>query len=407
MRFLFVHQNFPGQYAHLARRLAASGRHDVLFVTQPNANRIPGVRLVEYLPHRSSTPGIHPGGAELEAAAIRAESVAMALRQLRELGFRPDVVIGHNGWGELLNVRDVWRDVPIIAYFEFFYHAYGLDLDFDPEFPASEAMRATARFKNAVNLLGLEAATLGHTPTTFQHGTYPAWARERIRVVPEGVDLDLCRPDATAVFHGKGRSWRRDTGRPLLTFVARSLEPYRGIHVFLRAISSLLQARDDFDVALVGSPTISYGAAPPQANWRDIFLASLPAPLPAERVFFLGHLPYDEHLRCLQASTIHTYLTYPFVASWSLREALACGCTVVGSDTAPVREFVEHGANGVLVPFHDPQGLAAQLDALLDDAPRRRALGEAAAERARRELPLAHHLQQMHALIRAAGVPLD
>lgn len=400
MKFLFVHQNCPGQYLHLVRALAREGEHEILFATHPNANILQGVRKVEYLPERSSTPGIHVDAAEFESAAIRASSAAAAFRRLAGIGFVPDVIVGHNGWGELLHVRDVWPSAPVLGYFEFFYHERGLDLDFDPEFPPPPELRPRVRMKNAVNLLGLHAVSLGHTPTAFQRNTYPPWARERIEIVPEGVDLAVCRPDARASFalEGRGR-WRRGSGRPLLTFVARNLEPYRGFHVFLRAVAMLARARDDFDVVIVGGSGTSYGASPPRGSWRDIFLASLPHPPPEGRIHIIGTLSYEDYVRLLQASAVHTYLTYPFVASWSLREALACGCTVLGSDTAPVREFIDDGANGRLTPFHDPVRLASMLEELLDDPEQRRSLGREARRRAVATLDVEGHVRHMRRLL--------
>ncbi|MDZ5650660.1 glycosyltransferase [Nitrospirillum sp. BR 11828] len=73
------------------------------------------------------------------------------------------------------------------------------------------------------------------------------------------------------------------------------------------------------------------------------------------RIHFLGKVPYDTFLSVLRVSAVHVYLTYPFVLSWSLMEALASACLVVASDTAPVREVIKHGQNGLLVDFFSPR----------------------------------------------------
>ncbi len=389
MRFLFVHQNFPGQYLHIARRLAADPRHDVTFLCHPSSNHISAIRKVEYKPIVGSTPSIFKEAAEFETATIRARSIANVATTLADVGYAPDIIFGHNGWGEILHLKEVWPRVPLVPYFEFYYHDRGLDIDFDPEFPVSEKVRSTIRLRNAVNLLGLQVADLGQTPTKFQHGLYPAWAREKIRIVPEGVDLDLCQPDPTASFTlpTTRRTWRKrakpnaKTHRRLVTFVARNLEPYRGFHILMRALPQLLRDQADIDVVIVGGDDVSYGAAPSDGGtWRKRLHDEVGDALPPDRVFFPGQLSYADYVKLLKTSAVHVYLSYPFVASWSLREAIACGCTLVASDTLPVREFVKHRRNGLLVPFHDPAQLARGISTLLADP----ALSERLSDEARR-----------------------
>lgn len=238
MRFLFVHQNCPGQYVHYVRHLLARDGHEVFFLTAPNGNEIPGLRKVNYLPQAASTPGIHPDAVDFESGMIRARSAHDRALQLAGMGMQPDVIIGHNGWGEMLHMRDIWPQTPSIAYFEFFYQSRGLDVDFDPEFPMAQEKRSQVRVKNAINLLGLEAMSIGQTPTHFQRATYPAWAQDKIEVIPEGAALEMFRPDRAASFTlpAARRRWWANSGRRLLTFVARNLEPYRGFHVMLRAL---------------------------------------------------------------------------------------------------------------------------------------------------------------------------
>jgi glycosyltransferase involved in cell wall biosynthesis len=249
---------------------------------------------------------------------IRARSAYDTAVKLEAMGMRPDVILGHNGWGEMLHMKDVWPDTPTITYFEFYYHTRGLDVDFDPEFPMPQNRRAQVRVKNAINLLGLETATIGQTPTHFQRSTYPGWAQSKIEVIPEGAPLDICRPDPDASFQlpGTNHVWRADGGRRLLTFVTRNLEPYRGIHAMLRALPEILAATPDLDVVLVGGESVSYGAACETGSWKDYFLAQLGDRLDLRRVFFAGKIDYADYVRLLQTSATHVYLTYPFVASW-------------------------------------------------------------------------------------------
>jgi glycosyltransferase involved in cell wall biosynthesis len=83
-------------------------------------------------------------------------------------------------------------------------------------------------------------------------------------------------------------------------------------------------------------------------------------------VHFLGMLDHRSYLNLLQISSVHVYLTYPFVLSWSLIEAMSCGCLIVGSATPPVLEVMRDGENGLTVDFFDHQRLAARVEAALE-----------------------------------------
>ncbi len=390
MKYLFVHQNFPGQYLHIVRHLAASKQHDVVFITEPNDNRVAGVRKVPYAKPRAAALEAHIAARELDAAVRRAEVVAATASNLKQLGFQPDIIIGHHGWGELLNIRDVWPGAPLLGYMEFYYSTDGIDVGFDPEFPIQIADFPRIRAKNAINLLALNLDAHGQTPTQWQLSTYPKWARQFITLLPEGVHLDVCKPDARA----RRRNLRIGTTtiRPsekLVTYVARDLEPYRGFHLMMRAVPHLLRARKDIRVVIVGGDGISYGTPPAEGTWRQKMLNELGDSIDPERVVFPGRIEYPAYVAMLQRSDAHVYLTYPFVASWSLREALAAGCVVIGSDTPTVTEFITHGLNGLLVSFFDPKGLADTVLRVLEDAQLAHRLREGARRYAEKKLAMA------------------
>ncbi len=289
MKYLFVHQNFPGQYLHIVRHLVASKQHDVVFITEPNANRIPGVRTVPYAKPRPAAAEAHVATRELDAAVRRADVVAHTAANLKQLGFEPDIIIGHHGWGELLNIRDVWPQAPLLGYLEFYYRIDGIDVGFDPEFPTLPADHPRIRAKNAVNLLALNLGAHAQTPTQWQLSTYPDWARPLITLLPEGVNLDVCKPNAQA--RRRNLTIGGVTIRPsdkLVTYVARDLEPYRGFHVMMRALPHLLRARKDIRVVMVGADGISYGAPPPEGTWRQTMLAELGEAIDPKRVVFPG-----------------------------------------------------------------------------------------------------------------------
>jgi glycosyltransferase involved in cell wall biosynthesis len=359
MKVLFVHQNMPGQYVHVARHLAHSG-HEVSFITQPRAAQIAGVRKLEYRPSAPSGDG-HAYTRELEGGVANGLAVVRLCEWLARDGFIPDIVIGHNGWGEILYVKDLWPQTPLLGYFEFFYRANGSDVDFDREFPPEPDAAMRLRMRNALNLLGLDAVDWGQSPTEWQRSQYPQRHRDRITVVHEGVDTGVVRPDPTArLWLGSGHCLSRTD--EIVTYSARDLEPYRGFHVFMRSLARVLERRPAAQVLIVGNDGVSYGRQPDGAvSWRAKMLEELNGRLDLRRIHFLGHLPYQQYLTVLQISTVHVYLTYPFVLSWSLLEAMSAGCFVVGSCTPPVEEVMRDGENGRLVDFFDVAALADRI----------------------------------------------
>jgi glycosyltransferase involved in cell wall biosynthesis len=369
VKFLFVHQNFPGQFLHIVRHLVAIGGHEIVFITEPNANIIQGVRKVPYSKPARSGPATHIAAQELDGAVRRAEAVWRTAMNLKHLGFTPDIIIGHHGWGEMMNLVDVWPQAPMLGYFEFYYDPYNADVGFDPEFPADPSDFPRIRAKNAINHIALNLGQHGQTPTTWQLSTYPEWAQPRIGLMWEGVHLDTCAPDPAARRRQLkvGDLTIRPTDK-LVTYVSRDLEPYRGFHLMMRTLPHLQRARNDVKVVMIGSDGVSYGVMPANGKtWRDLMMAELGGRIDLSRVAFPGRVPYDTYLSLLKRSDAHVYLTYPFVASWSLRESMAMGCAIVGSDTQPVREFVKHGETGLLASFFDPPGLADKIQELLEN----------------------------------------
>ena len=377
-------------------------RHELIFITQENANFIAGVRKATYRGPGELNPATHRDAQEFDHAVVRAQSVAQVAANLKALGFRPDVIIGHHGWGEMLNLGDVWPGVPSLGYYEFYYNVSGFDVNFDPEFQTPPEALSRVRAKNTVNLLALDNPGRGITPTHFQRSTYPGWAQDRIDVLAEGVNLDVCcpAPDAAQTAFQQGQLVVPPGGK-LVTYVARDLEPYRGFHVMMRALPSLLRARPDVQVALVGSDGVSYGARLPDGTWREHMMREVGGSLDLDRVHFCGRMDYADYVRLLQRSDAHIYLTYPFVASWSLREALAIGCALVVSDTAPVQEFVSHGQTGLLTPFLDPAGLSSRVQEVLEDTALAAGLRRGARAWAEQHLRMEDHLRGYERLIDA------
>jgi glycosyltransferase involved in cell wall biosynthesis len=330
---------------------------------------------------------VHPWVSDFETKTIRAEACFRAALKLRAEGFTPDVIVAHPGWGESLFLKDVWPAARLGIYCEFFYHPHGADVGFDPEFPVKDVGDVCRlRLKNLNNLLHFEVADAGISPTHWQASTFPKPFQSKIAVVHDGIDTAAVAPNPAVrvTLNGRLTLTRQDE---VVTFVNRNLEPYRGYHIFMRALPELLKRRPRARVLLVGADDVSYGARPDEGKkWKDIFAAEVrPQISDADwaRVHFLGHVAYQHFIPILQLSTVHVYLTYPFVLSWSLLEAMSAGCAIVASDTQPLREAICHDETGRLVGFFDVPGLVSEVCALLDDPAARVRLGRAAREFAR------------------------
>jgi glycosyltransferase involved in cell wall biosynthesis len=301
----------------------------------------------------------------------RGAAVAQAALRLRNSGYTPDLIIGHAGWGETLFLGEVWPNARRIAYAEFFYRPHGLDVEFDSELqPRSFRQAIWVRARQAAQLLALNDATDVWSPTRWQASTYPPGIRDRITVIHDGIDTELLRPNLAAALTLPGTVARFRHGDEILTFVSRNLEPYRGYHIFMRALPRILSERPDVQVVIVGGDEISYGEAPPRGTtWKQVFLSEVGECLDPARVHFTGKIPYRQFVALMQATRVHAYLTYPFVLSWSMLEAMSCGALVVGSRTPPVEEVITDGINGRLVDFFDIDGWTTGLiDALANSA---------------------------------------
>lgn len=362
MNILFMHQSMPGQFPHLVRHLANSG-HSVAFVTRTNRPQMAGIQKIEY-EIRGQSGAAHPFLQNLQNGILHGEAVANCLLRAKHNGLRPDVIYGHSGWGETLYVKDVFPDVPLIHYCEFFYHPFGADTFYDP----AECVRLNdvykLRMKNSVNLLSLENCDRGITPTHWQWSQYPSEYRAKIAIIHDGIDTQKVRPDKNAVIQLPS-GVALDSSQEVVTYVSRSLEPYRGFPSFMRAVEIVSRRRPACHFVIVGADGVSYGRQTADgSSFRENLLNELK--IDHQRVHFLGRVPYNQYLKILQVSSLHVYLTLPFVLSWSMLEAMAAGCLVLGSDTPPVTEVLKEGENGFLVDLLSPKDIANRIEEILE-----------------------------------------
>jgi glycosyltransferase involved in cell wall biosynthesis len=366
---LFLHQNFPGQYRHLAPALRARGDR-VEAIGGPTARELPGIRLHRYDPMPArGVPGCHPWVSDLQTKVLRAEAVGRRLEGLLAEGLRPDLIVGHPGWGELLALKDLLPAVPVLHQVEFVYQLQGGDVGFDPEFPDTTwCNRTRIRLRRNTQLLAFQDLDWGLAPTPWQASTVPADYRQRLSVIHEGIDTSVITPQGPAAIHLQQAGLHFRPGDEVVSFVARNLEPYRGFHRFMRALPLLQQLRPQAQVLIVGGLEVSYGSAPAGGgNWKDVLLAELAGQLDLSRVHFVGKIPHGLLHQLFRVCACHVYLTYPFVLSWSLLEAMACGSLVIGSATPPVQDVIRDGVNGHLVDFFDAEALARRIAAVLAD----------------------------------------
>lgn len=361
MNVLFVHNNFPAQFLHIARALANDPKMRVAAIGSPTSQPMTGVNVLRYSLTDVDVSATHPFARRFDMECHRAEQVLYALSSLASSGFTPDVIVAHPGWGEALPLGTIFPKARILLYCEFFYGVRERDVGFDPEFPETGADGHVAlHLKNAATLLALADSDFGVSPTKWQHSTFPKEYQPKISIIHEGIDVDAVKPAPDTVLRlPSGRELRRTD--EVVTFVARNLEPLRGYHIFMRSLPRIMSKRPDAQVLIVGGDGVSYGPAPPDGKtWKSIFFDEIAGQIDHSRIHFAGRLSYSDYLSALQISSAHVYLTYPFVLSWSLLEAMSAGCLIIGSDTAPVREVLD-GENGLLVPFFDVEGIAAQV----------------------------------------------
>jgi len=370
MNILFLHPNMPGQYKYLAGACAAEPGNRVVFLTEEGKPDVRGVTKVEYRCSRVVSPEVHDYLRNLSRDVFRSQEVWRVCKRLRDDGFVPDVIVGHLGWGIGLFLPEIFPDVPLLNYAEYYFRGRGPERGFLDESDNGPEAQARQRLVNSANLFSLTEATWNVTPTFFQRDVHPPLFHGRMSVLHDGIDTVAACPDAEA-------SWTLDDGTRLtrddevLTYVSPTFEPFRGFPQFMRAAERIQRERPRCHILVVGRERGGgYGSRPGPNETTCLQRMLDEVTLDRSRFHLLGALPHRKMVRVLQLSRVHIYLTAPYVLSWSLLEAMACGCLVIGSDTAPVREVIEDGRNGLLLDFFaDAEFAERACEVLVDPAP--------------------------------------
>lgn len=382
-KILLVHQNFPGQFKHLAPALAKQHQIYATSMNKYDSNLcklLQPTQIINYGVSRGNGSDTHPWVTDFETKIIRAEAALNNALKLKKTGFYPDLIYAHPGWGESLFLNEVWPKARLAIYAEYYYQKIGADYNYDPEFPQTDlAMACLASLKNINNDLHLNLADFAISPTSWQANTYPVGFRKKISIIHDGINTKLVCPNESAnltLSSGQVLT-KRDQ---IITFVNRNLEPYRGYHSFMRSLPALLRKNINLKVLIVGGQDKGYGPLSSNGkSWQSIFFDEIKPALTQcelERIFFLGKLPYEDYIKVLQVSTVHVYFSYPFVLSWSMLEAMSAGCALVANNAQPIMEFVEDEISGLCVDLFDIDAIQEKINFLLENPEMRSFLGK-------------------------------
>jgi glycosyltransferase involved in cell wall biosynthesis len=394
MHVLFIHQNFPAQFGHIASYLVQRKGFRCTFVSQHGAGNVGGIEVIPYQTHGGATAQTHYCSRSFENAIWHSHGVYQALEARPDV--RPDLVVAHSGFLSTVFLRELY-ECPIVNYFEYYYLTRGADMDFRPDFPYPAINRLRARARNAVVLLDLENCDVGYSPTRWQRGLFPAILRDKIRTIFDGIDTNVWRP-LTGVPRRIGDRVIPDNAR-IVTYVSRGMESIRGFDIFMKVAKAIYQRRQDVIFLVVGDDRICYGGDEEFTGKKSFKQWVLERDnYDLSRFVFTGLVPTATLIQLFSLSDLHIYLTVPFVLSWSLLDALACGTTVLASGTPPVREVIEHGKNGLLADFFDVDGMAEQACKVLDAPQDFKHLGRAGIDMIRERYSMDVCLPRMLAL---------
>jgi len=355
MHILFVHQSFPAQFGHIASHLVKREGFHCTFVSQLPKGNVDGVRLIHYKPKGSATKRVHYCSRPFEDCTWNAHAVYGAMKSHPEV--KPDLIVGHSGFGSTLFLADLF-DCPIINYFEYYYRDRNSALDSGSKRLVRDIDFLRRRTRNAMILCDLQTCATGYSPTEWQRSLFPAEYQRKIQVIFDGIDRKVWYRRTVPRWIGKCEI---PAGMRIVTYVSRGFESIRGFDIFMKVAKRICDVRKDVIFVVVGSDRVCYGSDLKhckEKSFREHVMAQ--DRYDPARFIFTGQILASQLAELLSLSNLHIYLTLPFVLSWSLMNSLAVGCTVLASDTQPVREVIQHKRNGLLAGFHDVDALTEQ-----------------------------------------------
>lgn len=362
MKILFLHRSYPSQFKIPAIALSCDPRNTVMFITNDKVTELQGITKYVYDLPKETLSG-HPYLGFFEKDILHGKAAANVAMKLKQQGIIPDIIIGHS-WGTSLFIKDVFPDVPFICYFEWFNKTKNSVIDFDGSEPSLQE-KEILKLNNSRVLIDLNSCDAGFTPTHWQKSQFPKEFQDKLSVIHDGIDTQLCKPDNEAVFFIEGKNIKLTAQDEVVTYATRGLEPMRGFPQFMEAVDKLLKSRPNAHFVIAGHDVAAYGKTLEEGTYKELMLKKFDIDL--SRVHFVDHLPYKEYLNLLQVSSVHVYLTYPFFLSWSFLEAMSVGCCIVGSKTPPVEEVMEDGYNGLLTDFFNVDELVEKIEFALQN----------------------------------------
>lgn len=363
MNILFLHKNFPGQFKYLTLALANDPNSKVVFITEDKDLEIKGVTKFVYKPLSKVLSNCNPYLDFYEEVLTHAQPIAKIAREIKAKGFKPDVIYGFSFWGASMFMKDIFPDVPLITYFEWFNKSEGADVGFDGKLP-DDSYREKIRCRNAPGLVDLYSCDAGICPTHWQKAQFPKEFQDKITVIHDGIDTETCKPDSSAKLFIKDKNLELGIDDEVITYGTRGMEPYRGFPEFMEAAEKILKNRPKAHVVIAGVDDVYYGAKLPKGTYKELMLKKLD--LDMSRVHFIGGISLVDYVKFLQVSSAHVYSTYPYVLSWSILNAMSVGCCIIASNTAPVLEVMKDNYNGLLFDFFNVNQLVEKIEYALD-----------------------------------------
>src|SRR5574344_58966 len=358
MKILFIHRTFPAQFENIINYLLNNTETEITFITNNKKTCIiPGVKKIIYELEEPANQSDDAFLEHFEDAVLHAKAVMKVLLTPKAQKYKPDLIYGFSGWGSSMFVKEVFPNTPYLCYFEWFGKAENSIYDFKKK-PVSEKEKALIKCANANTFLDLNSCDGGITPTKWQKKLFPREYKSKIKVLHEGIDTDICKPDFDTKIHVEDIHLTLSPGDEVITYGTRGMEEFRGFPEFMRAAEILLKKRPNLHILIAGADRGFYGRE--EQSYKEKMLKELD--LYMKRVHFLGVLPFRSFIGILQISSVHVYLTYPFMLSWSILNAMSTECCVVASDSEPVREVITDGVNGLLTDFFDVNALVSKIE---------------------------------------------